>query len=110
MLPDYVAVYTAEGQLNGEIIRVFLESHGIPARLVQESYGVTLGLTLGPMGVVHIWVPQERAEEAHQLLDAMEAGELELPDDVNLDENTDQHSSLPPTSFWWKPYDPNEES
>jgi hypothetical protein len=74
---EYVPVYIAEGQLAGEMIRMFLESMGIPSLLVQESAGVTFGLTVGPMGEVQVYVPADRVAEAKEVLKAMEEGQLE---------------------------------
>jgi hypothetical protein len=82
----YVQVYRAHGALEAEIIRNFLEAAGIPARVFQESAGLTLGLTVGSLGEAMISVPESYENEAIQQLDAMESGELlsdvEFPDDA----------------------------
>ena len=82
--PHFSIVYTANGKLDAEMIKVFLESSGIPALLVQESAGSTLGLTIGILGEVDILVPTEKEAEARKLLDAMDHGDFEF--DAN-DEN-----------------------
>jgi hypothetical protein len=74
---QFVPVYTAHGQLAGEMIRLLLESMDIPAIISQESAGITFGLTVGPMGEVKILVPADRVPEAVKILKAMEDGELE---------------------------------
>jgi hypothetical protein len=79
-IQDEVAVYTALGHLAGEMIRIFLESQGVPARLSQESAGLVHGLTVGSLGEVEILVPAAREVEARDLLTRMDAGEFELPD------------------------------
>ena len=43
----FVSVYTAEGKLAAEIIRLMLELFGIQAVLFQESVGAAYGLTVG---------------------------------------------------------------
>ncbi|HEX2979985.1 MAG TPA: DUF2007 domain-containing protein [Anaerolineaceae bacterium] len=75
----YEQVYTVNGNLQAEMIRLFLQTHGIIARPIQESAGATYGLTVGPLGEVRIYVETERAEEARQILRDMEAGKYELP-------------------------------
>jgi hypothetical protein len=83
MMPaDWVEVYSANGQLAAETVRLFLESNGITAELIQESAGVAYGLTVGPLGEVRIFVPLEHEDEAQRLLQAMEDGELETGADL----------------------------
>jgi hypothetical protein len=76
---EYVQVYTAYGQLAGEMVRLLLESMKIPSRLLQESAGASLGLTVGPLGEVNILVPLKFVDEARDILRAMEEGRLEEP-------------------------------
>lgn len=71
-----VSVYTANGRLHAETVRLFLEANGIAAEILQESAGSTYGLTVGPLGEVDIYVPEHQVEEAERLLEAMENGEL----------------------------------
>jgi hypothetical protein len=61
---EFVPVYTAQGQLAGEMIRLLLESMDIPARISQESAGITFGLTVGSLGEVKILVPAKHVPEA----------------------------------------------
>jgi hypothetical protein len=75
----YVPVYSAQGQLAAEIIKLLLESVEIPVRLSQESAGIVYGLTVGPLGEVTILVPAEKQQEASAVLQAMEEGKLEEP-------------------------------
>lgn len=79
----FVHVYTAYGQLSGEMIRLLLNSVNIPAVLSQESAGVVYGLTIGSLGEVKVLVPAERADEAKKILQDMEEGKLIT--DVNLE-------------------------
>ena len=72
-----VKVYTTAGDLEAEFIKGFLHGQGIEATLSQESIARTLGLTAGRLGQVKILVPEEQAEEALELLKAMESGEFE---------------------------------
>jgi len=82
MPEEYVVVYTANGQLEGQMIRAFLESHGIQVLAYEESVGMTYGLTITPLGQVDIRVPEAQVEEAQQILADMQAGKYELPSDA----------------------------
>ena len=90
-------VYLAQGQLDAESIHLFLESYGFPNRVLQESAGVVLALTVGSLGEAEIRVTLEDAEQARIYIQAMKSGvfmlsELEelhlqsvFPDDVEGD-------------------------
>lgn len=71
-----VQVYSASGQLAGEMIRLLLESMNITAFVVQESAGVTYGLTVGPLGEVKVYVPEDQVDQALEVIAAMEKGDL----------------------------------
>ena len=71
-----VVVYTTSGPGEADIIQSVLEAAGIPCELSREGAGAAYGITVGPMGVVDILVPESRAAEAEALLDAMDRGEL----------------------------------
>jgi hypothetical protein len=84
-------VYTAQGMLEAEMIVNFLSAQGIQAMASQESVGMSYGLTIGPLGEVKIFVPEDMENEAHQALMEMEQGMYELSDDdLNLDEDLDE--------------------
>ena len=89
MSEPYEPVYWAYGALEAETIRLFLEANGIPAQTSQEALGTVYGLTVGSLGKVQILVPQKRLEEARDLLQRMEAGEFEQPDDGSSDDTPD---------------------
>jgi len=61
-------VYRTAGLLQAEIIKGRLESAGIPAMLDYESLGRVIGITVDGLGEVRILVPNERADEAKELL------------------------------------------
>ena len=81
MTTQYISVYTANGMLDAEMIRSFLETAGIPSMLSHESAGTVFGLTLGPMGEVQVMVPADKSEDAKNILDAMEQGKYSQADD-----------------------------
>jgi hypothetical protein len=91
MEPKRVVVYTANGTLQAETIRLFLESEGVPATVSQESAGVTFGLTVGRLGEARVLVAAEDEQKAIELLDAMEEGEFILPGD-DIDPGYDEEA------------------
>jgi Putative prokaryotic signal transducing protein len=75
------SVYRAMNKFEAETIRLLLESFEIPVELIGESAGTAIGLGVGPLGEVSVFVPADRAEEAVSLIERMEKGEFELPPD-----------------------------
>lgn len=67
-----VVIYTAHGQLEVQMVKMRLDSEGIPNEAVQESYGMTLGLTFGRLGQADILVPVEYKQQAREVLGTME--------------------------------------
>ena len=86
-----VYVYSVSGQLQGQMIRIFLESQGISACVEEESSGTVFGMGVGPMAEAKIMVPEEQAAKALEILAALDRGEYELPSDVKNGE--DENSS-----------------
>jgi len=83
-----IQVYATEGQLEAEMIKGFLEAQGMDVILSQESIGRTYGLTAGRLGQVKILVPESQAEEATNILEAMERGDYEDSDLSGFSEDT----------------------
>ena len=61
-------VYRTAGLMQAEIVKGRLESAGIPVMLDYESLGRVMGITVDGLGEVRILVPNERADEAKELL------------------------------------------
>ena len=61
-------VYRTSGLMQAEIVKGRLESAGIPVMLDYESLGRVMGITIDGLGEVRILVPNERADEAKELL------------------------------------------
>lgn len=80
---DLRRVFVASGEMHANQIRAFLEAAGIPTAVRGESLRKTHGLTLDGLGAVEILVADDDAERARSLLDAAEAGQLRLGDDVD---------------------------
>ncbi len=80
MSEPLVVVYTAHGQLEVQMVKMRLDSEGIPNEAVQESYGMTLGLTFGKLGQADILVPVAYEQQAREVIEAMDK-------DVEKDDN-----------------------
>lgn len=74
---EYVTVYKAQGKLDAESIKGFLEAQGIPALLDANALGQIYGLTVGDLGEVGVMVPEADRDRARELLMAVENGEFE---------------------------------
>jgi hypothetical protein len=76
--PHYLGltlVYRAAGMLQAEVIKGQLETAGIPVMLDYESLGRVYGFTVDGLGEVRVLVPDERAEDARQLLESSASDE-----------------------------------
>ncbi len=90
MEPDYRVVYVGSGNLDAEEIRIFLESAGIHAFINQESVGITgYSLAVGSVGQAMVYVSADQYDEARQLLEKMEHGELETNEDLSHGETVE---------------------
>jgi Putative prokaryotic signal transducing protein len=92
MADSLVVVYTASGRLEADMVKMFLNSEGIPAEAIQESYGITLGLTVGELGKADILVPFEFEQSARKLIEEMQndliASEEDEPSDNDIEEQS----------------------
>lgn len=82
-----VRVASANGAVEGEILRAMLEAEGIESALSHEAAGTAFGLSVGPMGIVDVLVLERNEAEARRLIEAYRRGEVTPPGD-----------SVPPTS------------
>ena len=64
----WVAVHKTNGVTDAEILKNMLVSFGIPTRVSYEAVGKIYGLTVDGMGVVALLVPEDRAQEARDIL------------------------------------------
>jgi hypothetical protein len=78
-------VFVANGELQAEQIRQFLESAGILSISRGESLRKTHGLTLDGLGRVEILVAEADEERARTLLASADAGEFRLGDDAPVE-------------------------
>jgi hypothetical protein len=90
MDPEYKVVYIGNGFMDAEEIHIFLESAGIPSYTSQESIGVSgYSVSVGPLGRAKVYVPADRFDEAAQLLEKMDHGELETNEDLSNGETVE---------------------
>jgi hypothetical protein len=80
-MEQFVAVSTVQGQFAEGQVRAFLEANGIPTRVRGETLRTTHGISVDGLGSVEILVPQDRAEEARDLLAHAERGDFALAED-----------------------------
>ncbi|MCJ7513469.1 MAG: DUF2007 domain-containing protein [Anaerolineales bacterium] len=71
-----IRVASVNGSLEGEILRALLASEGIEANLSQEAAGATIGLGVGPLGVVDLLVLEGDEAAARELIQAYRLGEI----------------------------------
>jgi hypothetical protein len=77
-------VFVANGQIEAQQVRAFLEASGVPTVLRGESLSKTHGLTVTGLGRVEILVAEPDEARARDLLSSAEAGELRLADDADV--------------------------
>jgi hypothetical protein len=91
MSQGFQRVFVANGELQGQQVRAFLEAAGIATVVRGESLRHTHGLTLDGLGAVEILVAETDVEQARSLLDSAEAGEFRLTDEAGS-----QDPEIPP--------------
>ncbi len=65
----YENIADVSGRPEAELIESYLEAHGIDVELVQESIGhSSFAVTINGLGLVQIYVPKNKIDEARQLL------------------------------------------
>ena len=74
-------VFVANGELQAQQVRAFLEAADIPAAERGESLRNTHGFMLDGLGAVEIYVREADADRALALLDVAEAGKFRLQDE-----------------------------
>jgi len=83
MDPQMERVFVANGEMQAQQIRAFLEGSGIAAMVRGEALRHTHGLSVDGLGAVDILVAAENAEQARELLASAEAGLIRLGDDAD---------------------------
>ena len=68
---DLVSVYIAHGQVEAQLIKSLLEAEGIPVMIAQEGAGAAYGLTVGILGIAEIFVREQDAQKAKEVIEEM---------------------------------------
>ena len=61
-------LWKAEGYMDAQLIKNYLESFGIEVFDFEESVGKSYGLTVGSLGEVELYVRTEQAHEAEEYM------------------------------------------
>jgi hypothetical protein len=61
-------IWKAEGYLDAQLIKNYLESFGIEVFDFEESVGKSYGLTTGPLSEVELYVRKEHSQEAEEYM------------------------------------------
>jgi len=77
------SVFVANGEMQAQQVRAFLEANGISAAERGESLRNTHGFMLDGLGAVEIYVREADAARARSLLDSAEAGAFRLTEDLS---------------------------
>ena len=85
MDPQMERVFVANGEMQAQQIRAFLEGSGIAAMVRGEALRHTHGLSVDGLGAVDILVAAADADHARELLASAEAGVIRLGDDGGTD-------------------------
>lgn len=86
-LSEMVSVYNAQGRLDGEMIKAFLEASGIRVILTQEGAAAAFGLTVGAFANVEVLVDRVNEKVALTLINSMEDGDFSDADILADKEN-----------------------
>jgi hypothetical protein len=77
-------IFTANGEIQAQQVRAFLDAAGISSELRGETLRNTHGLTLDGLGMVEILVSEGDEARARALLASAENGEFRLDDDAEV--------------------------
>ena len=77
MAGNIIKIYQVSGQLEGELLKAYLEANGVPAALSQESAGIVYGLTIGALGNVDVLISDENVERATLLIEEYQKGQID---------------------------------
>jgi hypothetical protein len=79
-------VFVANGEVQAQQVRSFLEAQGITTAIRGESLRNTHGLTLNGLGRVEVMVASADEERARELLATAETGRFRLHEDQETSE------------------------
>ncbi len=83
-----VCVHVVSGEAEAQQVKSFLLSRGIPCRFEGEALRHVHGFTVDGLGEVRIFVSAQHEAQARELMQRVEAGALELAEDVPVEQQT----------------------
>jgi hypothetical protein len=75
--PNWVQISSVQAEVQAELLRGLLEAQEIPVLLSREGAGRALGLSVGPLGEVHILVPDQFQAKARKIIRDYQSGAFE---------------------------------
>ena len=85
MNPELQCVFVANGEIQAQQVRAFLDAAGIATVERGETLRNTHGFTIDGLGAVEILVADADASQARALLESAEAGTFRLAEDAEVD-------------------------
>ena len=65
---DDMVVYTTYDEMQAELLRLHLERNGVPCRLRSMRVGGYQGITIGPLGEIHLITSAPYVEKGRRLI------------------------------------------
>lgn len=78
-VPGWVCVHTTSTELDANMVSSYLESNDIEVQIMSKQDSA-IGLTVGELAVVFIYVPEQDLEKAAKAIEEWQAGDIELED------------------------------
>jgi hypothetical protein len=66
---NWILLKTTDDPSEALVLRSVLEAEGIECKVVKESIGKLYGITMDGLGETRLFVPEEKLEEAKEILD-----------------------------------------
>ena len=73
------------GRMEADLVKSYLEAAGIPVELFQEAIGQLIPTNLDQFGLVQLFVPKEKLDEARELFEEYQNS---TPGELADEENT----------------------
>jgi hypothetical protein len=82
--PGMTLIHRSAGLMQAEVIKGRLETAGIPVMFDYESLGRVMGITIDGLGEVRIFVPDQFAQAARELLEPREGDEADTDEQETI--------------------------
>ena len=72
----YELLIEVNGRMEAELLKSYLEAEGVPVEIFQEAIGHHIyPVAIDGLGLTQLFVPKDRAAEAHKLLEQFQNNE-----------------------------------